>query len=93
MARIIRDRLRRKKKNRSADFTAHAGIPAYIDPNHAIAHNKAMVIDQTVVISGSFNFTNAAEQKNAENLLVIRSQDLAKVYTENCESYKEHTGR
>jgi phosphatidylserine/phosphatidylglycerophosphate/cardiolipin synthase-like enzyme len=45
----------------SADFTAHAGIPTYIDAAHSIAHNKVMIIDKLVVITGSFNFTKAAE--------------------------------
>jgi len=90
---VILDRSQRKEKYSSADFTAHAGIPTYIDAAHAIAHNKVMVIDQAVVITGSFNFTKAAEGNNAENLLVIRSKDLAKVYIENWEKHKEHAGR
>ncbi len=36
-----------------------------------------MVIDGETVITGSFNFTRATEDKNAENLLVIRDKDLA----------------
>ena len=40
---------------------------------HAIAHNKIMIIDQATIITGSFNFTKAAEEKNAENMLVIKS--------------------
>ena len=50
------------------------------DGRHAIAHNKLMLIDEQVVITGSFNFTNAAETRNAENLLILRSADLAQVY-------------
>ena len=42
-----------------------------IDAQHAIAHNKVMVIDGATVITGSFNFTKRAENANAENLLVI----------------------
>ncbi len=40
-----------------ADFLAHAGIPTWIDAQHRIAHNKIMVIDGAVVITGAFNFT------------------------------------
>jgi phosphatidylserine/phosphatidylglycerophosphate/cardiolipin synthase-like enzyme len=47
------------------------------------AHNKVMVVDKAVVITGNFTFTKAAEQNQAENLLVIRSMDLAKAYSEN----------
>jgi phosphatidylserine/phosphatidylglycerophosphate/cardiolipin synthase-like enzyme len=39
-----------------------------------------MVIDGETAITGSFNFTNAAQEKNAENLLVIRNRELAAMY-------------
>jgi phosphatidylserine/phosphatidylglycerophosphate/cardiolipin synthase-like enzyme len=39
------------------------GIPVKIDAAHAIAHNKTMIIDGETVITGSFNFTKAAEEK------------------------------
>ena len=35
-------------------------------------HNKFMVIDSATVQTGSFNYTNSAEHKNAENVLVLR---------------------
>lgn len=60
-----------------------------IDAAHAIAHNKVMIIDGETVITGSFNFTKAAEEKNAENLLVIHDRALATKYMEN---WKEHAG-
>jgi len=48
-------------------------------------------IDRKIVITGSFNFTKAAEYKNAENLLIIQSSELAKVYTENWKHHREHS--
>ena len=48
----------------SLTFLANARIPTYIDAEHAIAHNKIIIIDRSVVITGSFNFTKAAEEKN-----------------------------
>lgn len=50
------------------------------DDKHAIAHNKVMVIDDAIVITGSFNFTNSAATRNAENVLVLRSAELAQRY-------------
>ncbi len=50
-----------------------------------------MVIDGATVITGSFNFTKAAEERNAENLLVIRSADLARTYSDNWRSHIEHS--
>jgi phosphatidylserine/phosphatidylglycerophosphate/cardiolipin synthase-like enzyme len=62
-----------------------------IDAKHAIAHNMIMVIDGETVITGSFNFTKAAEEHNAENLLVIRDQGLAEKYTANWKAHAEHS--
>jgi phosphatidylserine/phosphatidylglycerophosphate/cardiolipin synthase-like enzyme len=50
------------------------------DGKHAIAHNKVMVIDDSIVITGSFNFTNSAATRNAENFLILRSAGLAQRY-------------
>lgn len=50
-----------------------------------------MVIDGQVVITGSFNFTKAAEESNAENLLVMRDTDLAATYTANWETHLRHS--
>ena len=55
-----------------------------VDDDFAIAHNKIMILDDETVITGSFNFTKAAEERNAENVLVIRgNKDLAKFYLQN----------
>jgi phosphatidylserine/phosphatidylglycerophosphate/cardiolipin synthase-like enzyme len=66
-------------------------VPTFIDAKHAIAHNKIMIIDKATVITGSFNFTKAAEEKNAENLLIITSKELAKIYLDNWQKHREHS--
>ena len=89
---VILDKSQRTEKYSEADFLAqHAGIPTAIDAQHAIAHNKVMIIDDETVITGSFNFTKAAEENNAENLLVIRDQALAAKYTANWKAHAEHS--
>jgi phosphatidylserine/phosphatidylglycerophosphate/cardiolipin synthase-like enzyme len=60
------------------------------DGNHAIAHNKLMVIDGTIVITGSFNFTNSAETRNAENVLILKSTDLAETYRLQWQNHWAH---
>ena len=89
--RVILDKGQRTAKYSSADFVAHAGILTLIDSRHAIAHNKVMIIDGETVITGSFNFTKAAEEKNAENLLVIRDKAIAEKYTSNWDAHAEHS--
>ncbi|MDC4207011.1 MAG: phospholipase D family protein (plasmid) [Candidatus Manganitrophus sp.] len=90
---VILDKSQRKEKYTSADFIAHAGIPTFIDSEHAIAHNKILILDATKVITGSFNFSKAAQQKNAENLLVIQDAALAKEYMENWRLHRSHSER
>lgn len=88
----VLDKSQRKEKYTSADFVAHAGIPTYIDDRHAIAHNKIMIIDRSTLITGSFNFTKAAEEKNAENMLVIKgNKPLVERYIRNLEEHKGHS--
>lgn len=81
--RVILDTSQRTERYSGADFIAHAGIPVLIDEQPAIAHSKVMIIDSAVVITGSFNFTSSAESRNVENLLVLRSVELAAAYTAN----------
>lgn len=84
------DKSQKSERYTSATFLKNAGIPTYIDDKHAIAHNKIMVIDQETVITGSFNFTKAAEEKNAENLLILKNKDLARFYVGNWEKHKRY---
>jgi phosphatidylserine/phosphatidylglycerophosphate/cardiolipin synthase-like enzyme len=80
---VILDKSQKSHQYSSADFLANSGIAVKIDSDHAIAHNKVMMIDAETVITGSFNFTKAAEENNAENLLVIHDKALAERYTKN----------
>jgi phosphatidylserine/phosphatidylglycerophosphate/cardiolipin synthase-like enzyme len=52
-----------------------------------------MIIDAETVITGSFNFTKAAEESNAENLLIIRNKRLASLYTKNWKEHADHSER
>ena len=88
---VILDKSQRGDQYSSADFLANSGIPTKIDAQHAIAHNKVMIIDGETVITGSFNFTKAAEESNAENLLVIHDRKLAERYTKNWEEHARHS--
>jgi phosphatidylserine/phosphatidylglycerophosphate/cardiolipin synthase-like enzyme len=69
----------------AATYLANAGVPVWVDTTVAIAHNKVMIIDGARVITGSFNFTAAAESRNAENLLVLADPALAVQYKTNWE--------
>ncbi len=88
---VILDGTQVAEKYNPAKFLTHSGIPAFVDGQHTIAHNKIMIIDRNTVITGSFNFTNAAEHKNAENLIIIKSRKLAELYLENWKNHRKHS--
>jgi len=82
--RVILDRSNDKGRYSGATYMSNAGIPVWIDYKPAIAHNKVIVIDSRDVITGSFNFTEAAQEHNAENVLFLQDVvDLAAVYAKD----------
>lgn len=72
------------------------GVPVWLDAQHLAAHNKVMVIDsgrpEAAVITGSFNFTHAAQYRNAENLLILRGNPvLTEAYAANWRRHRAHS--
>lgn len=60
-----------------------AGIDVSLDIVPGIAHNKVMIIDEKKVITGSFNFTDAADKRNSENVIIIEDKETVKQYLNN----------
>lgn len=94
----ILDKSNIKKDKNKAQYTAatflqNAGCMVLVDDSHPIAHNKVIIIDRSTLITGSFNFTAAAE-KNAENLLIIKdNKQLVDKYFYNFDAHKNHSER
>jgi len=81
---IILDKSQYRNKGYSAAiYFMNQHIPVWIDLKPAIAHNKVIIIDDDIVITGSYNFSNAAQFRNAENVLIIKSDGVAKAYDDN----------
>lgn len=77
------------------EWLAEQGVALWIDGEHAAAHNKVMIIDNgfadAVLLTGSFNFTQAAQYRNAENLLLLRGNpNLVEAYAANWRRHKIH---
>jgi len=73
------------------DALVKAGVSIRWDDKHAIAHNKVMALDGDSVLTGSFNWTDAAEQHNAENLLWLQSPQLVGLYKANWQAHWAHS--
>ena len=72
-----------------------AGVAIKLDGAHRAAHNKVMLIDDEganpKIITGSFNFTQAAQKYNAENMVLIHNdKTLANAYRDNWQQHWRH---
>ena len=89
---VVVDKSQRSARYTSATFLANMGIPVRVDSMHAIMHNKFIVVDGQDVENGSFNYTSAAENRNAENALVNwNNPKLAAIYTANWQVHWDHS--
>ncbi len=75
-----------ERKYSGATLLDAAGIPVWIDFEPAIAHNKIMVIDEHLTIGGSYNYTAAAQKRNAENVTFTDSPEIARQFIANWDS-------
>lgn len=88
VVKVILDKSQMSQSYSSAHFFINQGFDLRIDIKHAIYHNKVIIIDNKNIITGSYNFTKAAENKNAENVLIIRdNHHVANLYTHNWRSH------
>jgi phosphatidylserine/phosphatidylglycerophosphate/cardiolipin synthase-like enzyme len=55
-------------------------VPVRQDGNPAFLHDKVIVVDERVVITGSLNFSTNAEESNDENVIIIDNADMARLY-------------
>lgn len=84
---LVLDRTNLSTANKTKlKMLSEAGIIMYQDKVPGIAHNKVIIIDNTTVITGSFNFTESADTRNAENIIIITNSEVAKDYLKNWEN-------
>jgi len=84
---VVLDKSNETSNDNGAELLVTHGITPKVDSTVAIAHNKVMIIDQSTIITGSFNFTESAQKRNAENVLIISGdQQLAAQYRKNFET-------
>lgn len=61
------------------------GIDARQDGNGYTLHHKVFIIDDSTVVTGSFNISENATRSNDENLIIIQSPDIARLYIQEFE--------
>jgi phosphatidylserine/phosphatidylglycerophosphate/cardiolipin synthase-like enzyme len=88
---LIQDEKSAQNNRETLPILLAAGIDVRSDGKHAIQHNKVMLIDDDIVITGSYNFTKSAEKRNAENIMIVRSNYAAKRYADNWKLHWDHS--
>lgn len=73
-----------KKYSKYNTLLAH-DINVKLDGNTQTMHNKVFIIDQKTVITGSYNFTVKANEKNNENAIVVHNKEFASRYEDEFE--------
>ena len=78
---IVLDKSQQKDKHSLFSWMKANKVPVKINSRYAIMHNKFMIIDNKTLQLGSFNYSKAAEKKNAENVLVLNNiPEIVKEY-------------
>ncbi|MBN1147604.1 MAG: hypothetical protein JXA78_10140 [Anaerolineales bacterium] len=57
-----------------------AGLDVRLDGNPRNMHHKVLIIDEAIVVTGSYNFSKSAETRNDENVLILHRPDIAAIY-------------
>ena len=61
-------------------FLVQRGIKTRISFNNYIMHNKFAIIDNRLLLTGSYNWTFSANNRNDENLMVIDDPEIIKIF-------------
>jgi hypothetical protein len=78
--RVIMDRSQAAGRYSMAGRLIADSIPVRIGAGKGLMHDKFAVIDDSITLTGSYNWTEAAETRNDENLLVLASRPLAEAF-------------
>jgi phosphatidylserine/phosphatidylglycerophosphate/cardiolipin synthase-like enzyme len=85
--------MNRREKGNALPRLLAVGVPVALETRYNAAHNKLLIADAEgpgcAVLTGSYNFSWSAQNRNAENILVIRGHcALAQAYAANWRRYR-----
>ncbi|OZI13740.1 endonuclease [Sodalis-like symbiont of Philaenus spumarius] len=79
--RVVADRKSNGGKYTAVTYLVNHRVPVRLNDKYAIMHNKFMIVDGRSVETGSFNYTQSAASRNAENVIYLRNRlDIAEKY-------------
>lgn len=77
---IIADYSQREAISSKIKDFAIEGIPVMLHRSKGLHHSKVLIIDNDIVITGSYNFTKAAENRNVENIVIIKNKKICLLF-------------
>ncbi len=79
---VVKGVMEKSQNNQYSEFNKlnESGIGIMWDKNKANMHHKVFIVDEKIVITGSFNPSLNGDTKNDENLIIIHSKEIAQKY-------------
>ena len=60
-------------------------VPVRQDGNPGFLHDKLIIVDEHIVVTGSMNYSTNAEESNDENVIIIDNAEIARLYLQEFE--------
>ena len=83
---VIIDKKMPKKKPNTTEDLLKTGVPTFFDTAHRTAHDKIIIVDDNIVLTGSFNFVKVAETKNGKPL----NFEIQAARRRICQNWEKH---
>jgi phosphatidylserine/phosphatidylglycerophosphate/cardiolipin synthase-like enzyme len=83
--RVLMDNLQARSRYADDEVMAAAGIPVRVDLSSAAMHDKFAIGDSKAVLTGSFNWTKNAVERNAENFVIVRMRYIIRPFEQEFE--------
>lgn len=82
----ILDRGQARTRYSNDQYLLGCGVKIFISPNsRGKMHHKVITIDEETVITGSYNFSDNAEKGNDENIIIVKNQELGRLFQKEFE--------
>jgi len=87
---VMDDEQVRSNQGTEYDPFRQAGLDVRKDGIEGLMHHKVFIIDQKIVAFGSYNFSQNAEERNDENLMIIYSPVIAQQFLREFQRVQDH---
>ena len=80
--RVIADSKQAKMKSSQITTLIHQGIPVKVlrGKDHGVMNHRFVILDGKKVVTGSFDWSEASEKWNYENIAIIKDSDVVASY-------------